>query len=50
MEDLANRLFDILDYYEARDTDTTPETVLNDIQHNPLDVIDYLITELENIL
>lgn len=49
MEDIANRLFNLLDFYEARDTDTTPETVLQDITNNPIDVINYLITELEEL-
>lgn len=50
MEDLANRLFNVLDFYEARDTDTTPETVKQDLTDHPLDVINYLITAIENIL
>lgn len=49
MEDIANRLFNLLDFYEARDTDTTPEAVLQDITNNPIDVINYLITELEEL-
>lgn len=50
MEDIANRLFNILDFYEVRDTDTTPETVEQDLREHPLDVINYLLTALEDIL
>ena len=50
MLELANRLFEILDFYEIADTGATVETVAQDITNNPTEVIDYLLTLLEETL
>ena len=45
--ELAERIYNLLDPYEIRDTDTTAETIAADIVNNPLEVIAYLVEMIE---
>lgn len=45
---LAMKLENVLDTYELRDTDTTTEDIEKDLINNPLDIINYLLTMIEN--
>ena len=45
--DLSDRLYDLLDTYELRDTETTPSDIYNDLLSNPVDIIEYLVEMLE---
>ena len=49
IRELANRLYDLLDPYEVADTDTTSTTVYTDLINNPLDVVEYLTSVLEDL-
>jgi len=46
---LAQRIFDLLDTYEVMDTDTTPETIMDDLINRPYDVLSWLVEMLETI-
>ena len=48
MNNLIERLENVLDTYELRDTDTTREDLENDLKNHPLDIINYLLTMIEN--
>lgn len=47
--ELANRLYNILDYYELRDTDATPGSIAADIDSDPEKIIEYLLTIIEDL-
>ena len=42
----AQRIIDI-DFYEALDTDTTTETIMHDIENDPISVIEFLLDIIE---
>lgn len=46
---ILTRLWDVLDTYEIRDTETSINQVRRDLQERPLDIIDYLLTIIENM-
>ena len=46
---LALRVFDTLDPYEISDTETTLNQVARDLRERPLDIIDYLLTIIEDL-
>ena len=46
---ILTRLWDVLDTYEIRDTETTLDQVRQDLHERPLDIIDYLLTIIENM-
>lgn len=46
--ELAQRIYDI-DPYEAQDNDETPETIAAAIQSDPLAIINYLVSIVEEL-
>ena len=44
---LVTRLWDVLDTYEVKDTETTIDQVRQDLQDNPRAIINYLLTIIE---
>ncbi len=49
IKNLSIRLFDLLDTYEARDTDTTPETIFKDLLNDPYNIIKWLVEYCEDL-
>ena len=47
--ELADRLYNILDYYELSDTDATPGSIAADIERSPEAIIEYLVTIIEDL-
>lgn len=43
---LGQRIIDI-DYYNAMDYEETPETIARKIENNPIDIIEYLLSIIE---
>ena len=48
IQELSQRIID-LDFYGARDAETTPEMIADDIVNNPLAVIEYLVNMCEEL-
>lgn len=48
MINLATRIYNLLDTYELNDTNTTPETIENDLINTPYEIIKYLVGMIEN--
>ena len=48
IQELSQRIID-LDFYGARDADYTSDMVADDIENNPLAVIEYLVNMCEEL-
>ena len=46
---LLSRLWDCLDTYEIRDIDYTINDLKNDLVNHPLDIIEWLISKIEDM-
>lgn len=48
IQETANRIINV-DFFGARDAGATVESIAQDIEKEPIKVINYLLDELENI-
>jgi len=48
LQRIANYIYNY-DLYESRDADATPESIADDIEKHPLDVINYLIDIIDDL-